>query len=173
MPFDRPDPSEYAPYYAGYVDLVPVGSIMDTLRNQRESTREFFSRIPEEASDYRYAPEKWSIRDVMGHMVDTERVFGSRVFHFARSSGFAFPSMDQDRFAKAAAPMYARRTLSSIAQEFYLLRGANLEQFSSWDDEILALPGVASGVNFTVRSVLYIMAGHERHHVQVLRERYL
>jgi uncharacterized damage-inducible protein DinB len=171
MPEKRPTNTEYAPFYNTYVSQVPVGPILDTLRLQRESSRELLERVPEEAGDHQYAEGKWSIKELLGHVVDTDRIFAFRALHFARSAPGAIPGMEQDDFA-AIAP-YSDRPLASIAKELHMLRGANLEQFAYWDEAVLDRTGVASGLRFSVRALLHIMAGHERHHMRVLRERYL
>ena len=171
MPDRRPDPSEYAPFYAGYVSAAPAGNIVDGLRHQQTSIIEFLSTLPEELAGHRYAEGKWSVAEVLGHVVDTERVFGYRVLHFARGATSAIPGMDQDEFA-AAAP-YHQRSLASIAKEFAWIRAANVEQYQAFDADILSRSGIASGVSVSVRALLHIMAGHAAHHVAVLKERYL
>ena len=171
MPNRRPLATEYDDYYAGYIGRVPEGSIIETLTIQREAHHAFLREVPESVADHAYLPGKWTVRELLGHVIDAERVFGFRALHFARGADGEIPGMDQDQFA-AAAP-YGRRSLSSIVDEFYLLRGANLAQFRAFDEAIMSRRGIASGVRFTVRALLYIMAGHESHHIHVLRERYL
>ncbi len=171
MPDRLPEPSEYAPFYAGYVSEAPTGKIVDVLRAQQTSIRGFIVGLPEELAGYRYAEGKWSVAEVLGHVVDTERVFGYRALHFARGATGAIPGMDQDEFA-ATAP-YHRRSLASIADEFSWLRAANVEQYQAFDAEIFGRSGVASGATASVRALLHIMAGHAAHHITVLEERYL
>ncbi|MBO6574988.1 MAG: DinB family protein [Rhodothermales bacterium] len=171
MPDRRPSPDEYADYYAGYIGRVPVGPIVETLTIQRETHYLSLKEIPESMADYRYAPGKWTVTELLGHVVDSERVFGFRALHFARGAAGSIPGMDQDEFAQAAP--YRNRSLTSIIDELYMLRGANLEQFRAFDEAIMNRDGIASDCRFTVRALLYIMAGHERHHMGVLRARYL
>ena len=171
MPTRRPSPSEYDDFYAGYIGRVPEGDILETLQLQREVHYNLLNEIPSEMADFRYAPGKWTVAEVLGHVIDAERLFGYRALHFARGGTGAIPGMDQDVWA-AHAP-YQRRSLASIIEEMYLLRGANVKQFQAFDEETLDRVGVASGVEFSVRALLYIMAGHEKHHVSVLRARYL
>ncbi len=171
MPNKRPAEGEYSPFYSTYVDQVPVGPVLDTLRQQKDTTQELLSRIPEEAGDHRYSEFKWSIKEVLGHVIDAERVFQFRALHFARKATGEIPGMDQDDFASTAP--YGARPISSIAAELRLVRSANIEQYAFWDAATLAHTGVASGVGFSVRALLYIMAGHEQHHMRVLKERYL
>lgn len=171
MPDRLPDPSEYAPFYAGYVTEAPAGRIVDVLRAQQKSIRDFIQSIPEDLAGHRYAEGKWTVAEVLGHVVDTERVFGYRALHFARGADGAIPGMDQDEFA-ATAP-YHRRSLASIGNEFGWLRASNVEQYQAFDAEIFSRSGIASGASVSVRALLHIMAGHAAHHVSVLQERYL
>lgn len=167
----RPSDQEFAPYYAGYVSQVPSGSVLEILDSQQASIRGLIEGIPETLHNHRYAEGKWTVAEVLGHIIDTERVFGYRALHFARGAEGQIPGMDQDDFA-ANAP-YSARSLASLAREWSGLRGANVEQYGAFDKAILDRTGIASGVTFSVRALLYIMAGHAAHHVRVLRERYL
>ena len=167
----RPAPSEYDDFYAGYIGRVPDEPILEIMSMQRQAFNAFLREIPEELATHRYMPGKWSIAELLGHVIDAERVFGFRAIHFARRGSGAIPGMDQDEWALTAP--YASRSLASIVEELYLLRGANIKQFEAFDTEVLDRTGVASGCVFSVRSVLYIMAGHEAHHIGILRERYL
>lgn len=171
MPDRLPDPTEYAPFYAGYVEEAPEGPIVEVLRAQQESIRDFIDGLSEDLAGHRYAEGKWSIAEVLGHVVDTERVFGYRALHFARGATGEIPGMDQDDFA-ATAP-YHRRSLASIGDEFGWLRASNVEQYQAFDAEIFDRSGIASGASVSVRALLHIMAGHAAHHVSVLKERYL
>ncbi|MFT5143625.1 MAG: hypothetical protein ACI84D_002255 [Thalassolituus oleivorans] len=171
MPNIRPLNSEYAEYYGVYIEQVPDGAILDILSAQRNETRDFLGSIPQAKAGHRYAPGKWTVSDVLGHVIDAERVFGFRALHIARAASGDIPGMDQDEFASAAP--YGNRSLASIARELDLLRAANVEQFSAWDWVTLDRVGIASGATFSVRALLYILAGHERHHMRILRERYL
>lgn len=167
----RPSDREFAPYYAGYVSQVPDGSVLELMGHQRSSITTLIEGVPDALHDHRYAVGKWTVAQVVGHIIDTERVFGYRALHFARGAEGKIPGMDQDDFA-ANAP-YAARSLASLAREWSGLRGANVEQYRAFDAAILDRTGVASGVTFSVRALLYIMAGHAAHHVRVLQERYL
>lgn len=166
-----PDPSEYAPYYGTYTRQVPRGNILHILETQLDETLDTLHGIPAERETYRYAPNKWSIRELVGHLVDTERLFSFRAMAFARADPSPFPNMEQDDYVRAAD--FDRRPLKDLADEFLHLRKANVALFRSLDDEAAARIGTASGVQFTARSIPYIMAGHERHHLTILRERYL
>ncbi|MFT4605991.1 MAG: hypothetical protein ACI9W4_002736 [Rhodothermales bacterium] len=171
MPDRLPEPSEYAPFYAGYVSAAPNGPIVDVLRSQGTDICDFIRGVPEETAGHRYAEGKWTVAEVLGHVVDTERVFGYRAFHFARGTTGEIPGMDQDVFA-ANAP-YQRRSLGSIADEWTWLRASNAEQYQAFDGEIMSRSGIASRAAVSVRALLHIMAGHAAHHVTVLKERYI
>ena len=167
----RPQPGEYADFYAGYVDAVPEGQILGILERQLEQTLAVWRRFGESRADHRYETGKWSVREVAGHVVDTERLFSYRALAFARGDQSPIPGMDQDDWVAAAD--FDRRRLESIAEEFRHLRLSNLALFGSFDEETLMRRGTASDCEFTVRAMLWIMAGHERHHRRILEERYL
>lgn len=167
----RPAPEECGPYYASYFPLVPEGDIVATLRQQGEEHARFFGGLPLERHDHRYAPGKWSVKEVLGHLIDAEWVFSYRALRFARGDATPLPGMDQDVFV--AGGRFAQRTMESLLLEFFHLRAATAAMAASFDQETLGRTGTASGAHFTVRSLLYFLAGHERHHVGVVRERYL
>jgi hypothetical protein len=167
----RPAANEYAEYYAGYVSQVPDHAILDILKDQQASTMNLLAGIPEAKHDYRYAPAKWTVKEVVGHLVDTEWVFTYRALRFARSDGTPLPGMDQDQFMAEA--NFEDRSLQSLVDEFRNLRSANLSLFESFDEGILDKTGMASDCTFTVRAILYIIAGHQIHHINILKERYL
>ncbi|MFQ5628209.1 MAG: DinB family protein [bacterium] len=167
----RPESGEYAEYYHAYISKVPDGDMVKFLDTQNENTLQLLKAIPEQKAEHRYAPGKWSIKEMIGHVVDAERVFAYRALCFARNDPGPFPSMEQDDYVENG--NYGARTLSDIAEEFRLVRQSNLQLFKGFNDEISLRRGVASGFEFTVRALLYIIAGHELHHVEILNERYL
>ncbi|MCH9649948.1 MAG: DinB family protein [Deltaproteobacteria bacterium] len=168
---ERPDPSEYAEYYGTYIDKVPDGPFLEMLRQQHEETQAFLSELGEARGEYRYAAGKWSVKEVVGHMTDTERVFAYRGLCFARGDEGPLPGMDQDPYVEQA--HFEDRTLADIAAEWQDLRRSDLRLFGSFRPEVWSRGGVASGCRFTVRSIAYIVLGHEIHHLGVLRDRYL
>lgn len=167
----RPDRSEYADYYHGYIARVPDGDIVETLEAQRRDAGSFLLSVPEGRGGYRYAEGKWTLKDVIGHVVDAERVFGFRALAFARRDPAAIPGMEQDDYV--AAGRFAARSLESLREEFDGLRRSHVALFGSFDDGTWSRRGTASGVDFTVRAVAWILAGHAFHHLAVIRERYL
>jgi hypothetical protein len=167
----RPAASEYAEYYGRYVALVPDGDILETLRDQLGATLSMLQSVPEGREAYRYAEGKWSIREVVGHVLDTERVFAYRALEMARSEGVDLPGMDQDGWA--AASNAADRPLGWLAEEWAAVRRANVHMFASFDETMGARVGIASGNAFTVRSFPWIIAGHELWHRRLLERDYL
>lgn len=167
----RPDPSEHLPYYARYVDLVPDGDLLETLRAQLGEMLELVRGLDEAQGGHRYAPEKWSIRQVLGHVIDCERVFCYRALRIARGDRTPLAGFDEDAFVAGAD--FDARTLVDLARELEHVRLATLDLFRPLNQEELARRGIANDAEISVRALAWIAAGHERHHVKLLRERYL
>ena len=167
----RPDASEYLAYYGRYIDQVPDGDLLQTLRDQLDETLALVRGLDEARGGHRYAPGKWSIRDVLSHVIDAERIFAYRALRIARGDRTPLASFDENAYAQAANA--DARTLADLAQELEHVRRGNLLFFASLDDEALARRGTASDAEVSVRALAWIIAGHERHHVTLLRERYL
>jgi hypothetical protein len=167
----RPSANEAAPYYFNYINRVSSDDIVPVLQSQLEETLPFLRSISEEKSLFRYAPEKWSIRQMCGHVNDTERVFLLRALWFARSFETALPSFDQD-IAVAAAHSDAISWTRHV-EEFSEVRLATISFFRNLPEDAWTRKGVASGNPFTVRACAYVVAGHVAHHAAVLREKYL
>jgi len=166
----RPAAGEYAEYYARYIALVPTGHLLAHLRAQRERTAELLASLDEEGGARRYAPGKWSVKQVIGHVIDVERLFAFRALAIARADPADQPSMDQDRWMEAAD--FDARTIPSLGAEYRAVRDASLALIESFSDADAGRQGRASGFPFTVRSLVHMLAGHELHHLAVLRERY-
>ncbi len=167
----RPTPAESDQFYHGYISLVRDGDIIDILGEQQAALQELIASIPEEKSHYRYAPGKWTTREVVGHVIDAEWIFVSRALWFARAVPTPLPGMDQDEFMAGA--NFGDRPLARLAEEHRNLRSAAIVLFESFDEDIMDRAGVASGLEFTVRAIPHIVAGHAFHHMGVLEERYL
>lgn len=167
----RPASSEYAPFYAGYVAAVPDGDLLALLERQADEIAALLGGISDEQSRHRYAPGKWTIREVLGHIIDGERVFTYRAMTFARGDAGPLPSFDEN--AWAAASNAGRRTMQDLLAEYRAVRAATSALFRSFGEAELARSGIASQNRVTVRALAYIVAGHERHHLKILRERYL
>lgn len=168
---NRPATDEYAPYYHKYVAEVPEGDIVDILRAQRAAAVRLIGGIHERQAAHRYAPGKWTIAELIGHVIDTERVFTYRAVAFARGDRTPLPSMDQDVWA--AGSNAGTRSLPSLLEEYQAVRAATIALFGSLGAREFARDGVASDNRVTVRGLAWITAGHERHHMTILRERYL
>lgn len=167
----RPEREETNEYYHQYIDLVPAGDIRDILEAQREEILAFYNAIPEPRSTHRYAPGKWSVSEVLGHINDAERLYTMRAFWFARGMERPMPSFEgDDAVANAKAE---ERPWSSHIHEFGSIRSSTIDLFRYLPAEAWVRRGIASDYPFTVRSLAYIAVGHVRHHVQILRERYL
>jgi uncharacterized damage-inducible protein DinB len=167
----RPAADEYAEFYAGYVGQVPEGSVLDILANGIGDTVGLVAGLTEERGGHRYAPGKWSIKEVIGHLIDAERVFVFRLLCFARGDGTPLPGFEENDFVREG--HFDRRPLADLAEEFRLLREANLRLFRSLEPGVLPRRGTANGKEVSVRALLFVMAGHEIHHQKVLQERYL
>ena len=167
----RPEANEYAPYYEKYVSLVPDADLVETLERQGAETLALLRGLSEEQGAHRYEPGKWSIKQLVGHISDGERIFSYRALAFARGDGQSLPGMEQDEWM--AGVDFDARTLADLADEFEAVRSATLHLFRHLSPEAWARRGTASDNEVTVRALAYVIAGHEAHHVGVLRERYL
>lgn len=167
----RPQSSEAAEYYFRYIDQVPDGDILDILNTQKSEVRKLLEGISDQDSLRRYAPDKWSIREVVSHISDTERLFAFRAFWFARGFSTSLPGFDQNVAASAAHA--DSRAWHSLTQEFQAVRAASLSLFESLGPRDWSLRGIASDNPFTVRALAYLTAGHVTHHVKILRSEYL
>lgn len=167
----RPEPGEYAPFYAPYLAAMPDGSVLHALREQIDDTLALLGGLDERQAEHRYTPGKWSVKEVVGHLADSERVFGYRALRIARGDATPLAGFEQEDYVRNAS--FGRRSLGDLANDFRLLRESNLRLFESFDAPALDRRGVANGMDVSVRALVWITAGHERHHVRILRERYL
>lgn len=166
-----PDRTEAAEYYFTYIAKVPDGDILDILRAQVSETLDLLNGISDQESLYRYGSDKWSIREVVSHLSDTERLFVFRAFWFARGFDSPLPSFDQNIAVSTAAA--DQRSWPSLIQEFEAVRAATIAFFESVPADAWMHRGIASGNPFTVHALAYIAAGHVIHHSMILREKYL
>ncbi len=166
----RPARTEAAPYYFTYIDRVQGDDVLGVLDTQAEETLRFLGGISEEKSLHRYAPDKWSLRQVLNHLNDTERVFLFRALWFARGFDTPLPSFDQNVAVGAARA--DDFPWASHVQEFRHIRAATLAFFRSLPADAWMRTGTASGNPFTVRALAYVIAGHTTHHINIVRERY-
>jgi uncharacterized damage-inducible protein DinB len=166
---NRPDPNEYPPFAARYVDLVGDSPILDILEQQKESSYNLFMNISAEKAAFAYAEGKWTVKQVLGHMIDTERIFAYRALCFSREN-IELPGFDQDVYMEKAT--FNARSIQDLANEFKTVREANLYLFRSFSKDQLTQKGIASGNPVSVRGLMYMTAGHELHHINILAERY-
>lgn len=171
MTIPRPSPDEYAPYYGAYVDLLPDVDVLQLLAEQKEETLALLRGLGDEQAGFAYAAGKWSIKEVIGHIIDTERVFAYRGLCFARGDNTPLPGFEQDDYVLGGD--FNARSRDNLAAEFEHLRMSNIYLFSTWSAAVQARRGVANNKSVTARAIPWILAGHERHHLNVLRERYL
>ncbi|PYP80876.1 MAG: hypothetical protein DMD35_03465 [Gemmatimonadetes bacterium] len=166
----RPDASEYAPFYHGYVTSVPEGDVVEILRESGRELLDAIGRIPEERGGFRYGPEKWSIRQVLGHLIDAERIFSYRALRVGRGDHTPLAAFDENAYVQTAGS--DARTIADLARELGVVREATVMLFESLPDDAWGWSGVASGKDISLRALAYITAGHARHHLRILRERY-
>jgi uncharacterized damage-inducible protein DinB len=167
----RPKADEYAEYYEKYVALIPGTDILGTLEGQRLVMSQLLGARSEREGNFRYAPDKWTVKEVIGHIVDAERIFAYRALRFARGDQTPLPGFEQDGYVKNGG--FAERTLGDLAAEYEEVRGATTSLLNGLDDAAWQRRGVASNNEVTVRALAYIIAGHELHHRRILEEKYL
>jgi uncharacterized damage-inducible protein DinB len=166
----RPAPTEYASYYGSYIDLVG-DDLLGDLRRNGEATHRLLGTLPESRGDFRYAPGKWSVKEVLGHVIDGERVFAYRALRFARQDATPLPGFDQDAWMPFCD--FGRRTLRSLLDEHHAVRAASLALFENLSEEAWDRVGMANDQRISVRALAFVIAGHEAHHQGILQEKYL
>jgi hypothetical protein len=167
----RPDATEYAPFYETYVSKVPEGDLLRLLEDQRRETQRLLAGLSETQALHRYAPGKWSVKEVVGHLADCERVFGYRALRFARADDHALAGFDETVWVPAGG--FDARSLTDLATELDAVRRATIALFQGFDPAAFTRRGTANNQPISVRALAYVIAGHERHHVAILRDRYL
>jgi hypothetical protein len=167
---NRPGADEFAPFYAGYVSLVPETDVLPVLAGQAAELARLAAAVPAERETWSYQPGKWSLRQLFGHVTDAERLFGFRAFCISRGERASLPGFDENEYVAAAG--YDRRPLADLAREFSMVREGNLAMLRALDAEAWERSGTANGTRVSVRALAWILAGHVRHHQRVLRERY-
>lgn len=167
----RPQNTEVAPYYFTYINQVAGDDPIAAIENQLAESQALFAKVSEEKSLHRYAPDKWSIRQVLNHVTDTERAFAFRALWFARGFDAPLPSYDQNIAATGADA--DRISWAAHVEEFRVVRLSTISLFKNMPSQAWTRSGIASGNPFTVRALAYIIPGHLAHHITLLRERYL
>ena len=168
---DRPESGEFNPYYEKYIARVPSGDLIETLARQADDTLSILRGIPDNAADHAYAEGKWTIKEVIGHVCDAERIFSYRLLRIARGDQTPLPGFDENVYAPAG--QFGGRTLASLMEEFAAVRAATIALAAGLPAEGWLRTGTASDSMVSARALAYIIAGHELHHRTVLLERYL
>jgi hypothetical protein len=166
----RPAAGEFIPYYVTYIARVPAGNLADILAAQRDATRRLLGPLDEARALHRYAPGKWSVKEVIGHLADAERVFAYRALRFARADATPLPGFDETMYVPAGG--FDRRPLRSMLDEYAAVRGATQALVAGLDEAAWLRQGTANGATVSVRALGCIIAGHELHHLAILCERY-
>lgn len=168
----KPEPSEYAPYTIMYIGLLPDdGLILQHLEDNLRATTDFMRALPEEKLSYRYAEGKWTIKEILAHLIDDERIYTYRALRFARNDQTELPGFEQDAYTIESGAN--ERALDELLEEFAAIRRSTIALFNSFDDRVLTRSGVASGNVMSVRAAAYHIAGHELRHLNIIKERYL
>jgi uncharacterized damage-inducible protein DinB len=166
----RPADTEYASFYAGYVNAVPEGDIVAQLQEHGAALDAALASVPDERGGHRYAEGKWSIRDVIGHLIDTVRIFTYRALRIARGDTTPLAPFDENAYTAAAGA--DARTVSDLRDELRAVRASTIWLFASLADDAWTRVGIASGKEISVRALAYIVTGHAIHHQRILTERY-
>lgn len=167
----RPDVTEYAQPYAGYIANVPETDILSAIEQQSTETQKLLASLDETKAAYRYAEGKWSVKEVIGHFTDAERIFAYRALAFARGETQPLPGFEENDYVRNAS--FDSWKLGDLAEHYALVRRSTLVLFQNFPDAAWTNRGIASDNPITVRAIAWTIVGHERHHVKVLRERYL
>lgn len=167
----RPSPGESASYYKYYISLTTGTDVLKSLKNQLAQIKKSFGSVPTNKQTFRYAKDKWSVKELLGHITDAERIFGYRALRIARNDKTHLAGFEENYYVKNGG--FDKRTMTSLLEEFTALRKANIELFKNLDEKKLALKGTANGSAVSVRALAYIISGHTIHHLDILKERYI
>ncbi|MEW6733099.1 MAG: DinB family protein [Acidobacteriota bacterium] len=169
---EKPNEGEYAPYTIMYIGLLPDdGLVLQHLKNNLKATKEFILSLPAEKFTYRYAEGKWTIKEILVHIIDDERIYAYRALRFARNDKTELPGFEQDDYTIYSGAN--RRTIKDILKEFTTVRNATISLFAGMETEAFTRAGVANGNIMSVRAAAYHIAGHELRHINIIKERYL
>jgi len=169
-PIARPEPGEYAAYFHRYISLISGNDILTTLESQRRQMLLLLSGRDEADGDFRYAPDKWSAKEVLGHVCDTERIFAYRALRISRGDSTPLAGFEQDDYVRNGP--FAQRPLAEIIEDYIAVRRASITLLRNLDEQAWQRHGIANNNEVTVRAIAYTMAGHELHHRRILEEKY-
>ena len=164
-------PNNSAPYYKKYILFLSETEVLPALQNSHQRSMDILRNIPEEMGDHRYADGKWSIKEILMHLMDTERIFCYRALRFARKDATPLPGYDHDLYVENS--HCADRSMASMIEEYKLVRQNSYKMFHYFTQEVLSYAGSMNGVEITVHHLGLLIAGHEDHHIKVLQQRYL
>lgn len=167
----RPENNEYAEFYANYVSLVEEADVVSALQKQPDELKNLLAALPEEKANFRYAEGKWSVKELLGHIIDGERVFSYRALRISRGDKTPLAGFEENSYV--AGGNFSNSNLADLLEEFSLLRAANVLLFKNLTDAAWLRTGTASDAIVSVRALAFIMVGHVRHHANILRDRYL
>lgn len=167
---NHPTSDEYGEFYEGYINRVNGSNVLQMLIEQGQKTYGLIQRLSPEEANHRYEREKWSVKEVIGHLIDTERIMAYRALSIARGEQKSLPGYDQDDYVAHAS--FNARSLQSLSAEYDAQRNSNISLFSSFDEEQIQRIGTANGMELSVRALVHIIVGHEKHHLNMLREKY-
>lgn len=167
----KPVPGEYSTYYENYINLIDGDEILKILNEENKRTQDILNSFSEHKGNYRYADGKWTVKEVVGHLLDTERIFAYRALCIARGEKKSLPGFEQNDYVTEG--NFNSRELFDLNYEFRLLRESNLLLFRSFTPEMLKRRGFANESSVTVNAILFIIAGHEKHHMNVLKKKYM
>jgi len=163
--------NELAPFQHTYLALVSDADLVSQLKERLNAIKEVWSKIPIEKHDYAYAPDKWNIKQMLGHMIDTERILAYRALCMARGEQQSLPGFDEDSYVNNA--HFQNNNFTELLEEFELVRKSNIKMIEKFTEEDLLKKGIANGFENTVRGLVCVIIGHEMHHNNILNERYL
>lgn len=167
---NRPQPGEYGDYYEDYIALINESNVIQSLINQGQQTYAFIQKLTEKEATHRYDEGKWSVKEVIGHLIDTERIMAYRALCISRDEKSSLPGYNHKNYVKEG--NFDNRSLQSLSTEYDALRNANISMFNSFNKEQLLRKGTANEMTVSVRALAYIITGHEKHHFNILKERY-
>ncbi|HZJ20075.1 MAG TPA: DinB family protein [Pricia sp.] len=159
------------PFYKTYIDILGDVELLDMLQRQLGNFPEFIESIPDDKLGFSYQPEKWTTAQVLQHIIDTERIFQHRAFRFSRGDTSVLPGFDQDSYAEKS--MAERRSKESIIEEYKIVRKSTISLFANLDRNALENTGIASDVTWSVAALGFVICGHQKHHRDIIRERYI
>jgi len=167
----KPAITDYPEHYRNYVNLVPEGKIIEILESQLHDTKNLLADIRKEQADFRYAEGKWSVLEVVGHVMDTERIMNYRILRMARGDQTPLAGYDDEKYVEES--FFSNRTIADLLSEWTVVRAATIALLKGLPEGAWTKTGIANNGEFTVNSIAYIIAGHERHHVGLLKSRYM